>query len=153
VTATKSSDSVFPVSQDERQSLASLKENADAAYKAGNLTLAQSLASEYSALKLELNEKNMTFSLVDGCLKNALACEAMELRVMQYEKAGYDYYQHLYNRVGGELYNLKQAYLGASVFDPLKLKEMSVDTASLLVNNLALFQFPEFTTAFLDEMK
>ena len=81
----------------------------------------------------------MTFSLVDGCLKNALACEAMELRVMQYEKAGYDYYQHLYNRVGGELYNLKQAYLGSSVFDPLKLKEMSVDTASLLVNNLALF--------------
>lgn len=36
VTATESSDSVFPVSQEERHSLAALKERADAAYAAGN---------------------------------------------------------------------------------------------------------------------
>lgn len=66
---------------------------------------------------------------------------------------GYDYYQNIYNRVDGELFNIKQAYLGASVFDPLKLKEMNFDTALLLIDNLAHFHFPEFTTAFLKEMK
>ena len=66
---------------------------------------------------------------------------------------GYDYYQNIYNRVNGKLFNIKQAYLGASVFDPLKLKEMNFDTALLLIDNLAHFHFPEFTTAFLIEMK
>lgn len=68
-------------------------------------------------------------------------------------KPGYDYYNRLYNAVGGELFLLKQAYRGASVFDILKLKSMSVETASLLVDDLAKFDFDEFTGEFLEGLK
>jgi hypothetical protein len=68
-------------------------------------------------------------------------------------KPGYDYYMRLYNTPGSELFALKQAFRGASVFDPLKLKDLSFETASLLVDDLAKFRFPEFTDKLLDGMK
>jgi hypothetical protein len=64
-------------------------------------------------------------------------------------KPGYDYYNRLYNTPSGELFLLKEAYRGASVFDILKLKFMSVETASL-VDDLAKFGLVEFTGEFLE---
>lgn len=66
---------------------------------------------------------------------------------------GYDYYNRLYNTPGGELYSLKRAYQGASVFNPLKLKVLDPASARLLIDLLAEFGFPEFTGDFLEGMK
>jgi hypothetical protein len=68
-------------------------------------------------------------------------------------KPGYDYYLALYNTIGGELYEVKRAYHAGSVFDPLKLKSMSVDTIELLIDDLVCFGFPKFTDEFLKGMK
>jgi hypothetical protein len=68
-------------------------------------------------------------------------------------QAGYDYYEVLYNTPGGELYLLKFAYQGASVFNPLKLKDLDQTAAELLIELLANFNFPEFTPEFLELLK
>jgi hypothetical protein len=68
-------------------------------------------------------------------------------------KPGYDYYLALYSTFGGELYEVKRAYHAGSVFDPLKLKSMSVETIELLIDDLVCFGFPEFTDEFLKGMK
>mmetsp|Transcript_64886 Transcript_64886/g.121646 ORF Transcript_64886/g.121646 Transcript_64886/m.121646 type:complete len:245 (+) Transcript_64886:235-969(+) len=65
---------------------------------------------------------------------------------------GFDYYTALYNTVGGELFLLKRAYQGATVFNPLKLKDLSPTAASLLIGLLANFGFEEFTPEFLNGM-
>lgn len=66
---------------------------------------------------------------------------------------GYDYYNRLYNIPGGELYSLKRAYQGASVFNPLKLMVLEPAAVSLLIDLLAEFGFREFTPEFLEGMK
>ena len=68
-------------------------------------------------------------------------------------KAGYDYYNDKYNTPGGELYSLKRAYQGATVFNPLKLMVLDPAAASLLIGLLGEFQFPEFTPPFLEGMR
>jgi hypothetical protein len=66
---------------------------------------------------------------------------------------GYDYYIEKYNLVGGELYSLKQAFFGASVFSPFVLAEKSIPHLELLVDCLTHFLFPEFTPKFLAGLK
>lgn len=66
---------------------------------------------------------------------------------------GYDYYTKLYRTVGGQMYAFRQALRAATVFDPLKLKVMSLLAAELLVDDLKYFDFPEFTPAFFANLK
>jgi hypothetical protein len=66
---------------------------------------------------------------------------------------GYSYYNALYNTPGGELFVLKQAYQGASVFNPLKLMVLDPAEACLLIDLLAKFDFPELTPECLAGMK
>ena len=66
---------------------------------------------------------------------------------------GYSYYTRLYNTPGGEMCDLKAAFRGASVFDCLKLKQMSKETAELLIDDLAKFEFLEFTPELLAGLK
>ena len=68
-------------------------------------------------------------------------------------QAGYDYYTAKYNTPGGEVYALKQAYQGASVFDPKKLRELPQASLEILIDLLANFEFPELTSELLAGMK
>ena len=51
------------------------------------------------------------------------------------------------------MYDLKAAFRGASVFDCLKLKQMSKETAELLIDDLAKFEFLESTPELLAGLK
>ena len=66
---------------------------------------------------------------------------------------GYDYFTKLFCLPNGEMWAAKMAYRGATVFDALKLRTMDVTTASLLVDNLVHFNFPEFTGDFRAHLK
>jgi hypothetical protein len=68
-------------------------------------------------------------------------------------KVGYDYYIQKYNTHGGELFDLKRAYHGATIFNPFNLASFSLDKCSLLINELRFFGFPEFTPHFLQGLK
>jgi hypothetical protein len=68
-------------------------------------------------------------------------------------QAGYNYYTAIYNTPGGELYDLKQAYQGAGVFNFKKLAELRPAALEALIDLLAKFEFPEFTEEFLAGMK
>ena len=67
-------------------------------------------------------------------------------------QVGYDYYTSKYNTPGGELYDLKRAFLGAGFFAPRALAEMGPAALGALSVLLALFGFPEFTAEFLQGM-
>jgi hypothetical protein len=66
---------------------------------------------------------------------------------------GYDYYTQIYNTPTGKLYHVKQAYQGATVFNPLKLQKLDLAAAHMLIDQLSGFGFEEFTPKFLQGMK
>ena len=66
---------------------------------------------------------------------------------------GYDYFTKLFVASNGEMWGIKMAYRGATVLDALKLATMDLATASLLVDNLEHFNFPEFTLDFRGHLK
>ena len=51
------------------------------------------------------------------------------------------------------MFDLKKAFDAAKVFNPFELKSMSLGTAHLHVDGLALFGFPEFSPKFLVSLK
>lgn len=55
------------------------------------------------------------------------------------------YYRHLYLEPGGDMFELRQAFRGASVLDPLKLAGMNANEVKLLIQDLRYFRFPELT--------
>ena len=76
---------------------------------------------------------------------------------MEYGKAvvepGFEYYNGLYNDPSGEMYQIKEAFRAATVFNALVLAELSLPTAELLVDDLKYFGFKEFTDPFLQNLK
>jgi hypothetical protein len=72
-------------------------------------------------------------------------------------KPGYDYYKEIYCTPGGELYNLRQAYEAASVFDVIAIKELEPEARSMrlhvLVDLFPNFGFEHFTPNFFHAMK
>jgi hypothetical protein len=76
---------------------------------------------------------------------------------VEYGKAavepGFDYYKGLYNDPSGEMYQIKEAFRAATVFNALVLAELTLPTAELLVDDLKHFGFNEFTGPFLENLK
>ena len=68
-------------------------------------------------------------------------------------KPGYDFFYDRFCKSDGKNYNIKKAFLAASVFNVLTLKDMPIETATILIDYLAFFGFPEFTPLFLQGMK
>jgi hypothetical protein len=66
---------------------------------------------------------------------------------------GFDYYTQIYNNPNGKLFGTKRAYQGATVFNPLKIKELDYAAVCLLIDLLSGFGFEEFTPEFLQGMK
>ena len=64
-----------------------------------------------------------------------------------------DYYTRRFNMVDGNMYDLKRAFRAAKVFDPFVLKGMARAQAELLIDDLSLFGFTEFTPAFISGLK
>ena len=65
----------------------------------------------------------------------------------------FDYYNSVFNTEGGDSFAMKVALRGMTVFNPLKLKDMSISVAELLVDDLSFLEFPEFTDEFLEGVK
>mgnify|MGYP006879208188 FL=1 len=66
---------------------------------------------------------------------------------------GYDYFRSLYINPNGKLRNMFLAYRGAQLFDPLFLSSITLSAAYLLCEDLLRFEFPEFTVAFIRDLK
>ena len=79
--------------------------------------------------------------------------EDFVLAAAQVVQPGYDYFRKLYLNPEGKLYSLRLAFYGASVLNPLVLRDIEQTSAELLVDNLKYFEFPEFTPEFLAEVK
>jgi hypothetical protein len=56
-----------------------------------------------------------------------------------------DYYSNLYNSPRGDMYIAKKAFQSVRALNPLLLKDMDDNSVSSLINDIALFAFPEFT--------
>ena len=66
---------------------------------------------------------------------------------------GFEYFAKLFVAADGEMWGLKMAYYAATVFDALKLRDMTAASAILRIDHLVHFNFPEFTPAFLADLK
>ena len=59
-----------------------------------------------------------------------------------------DYYKCNFNEEGGDMYNLKGAARGCQIFNPFVLKEVSINSLELLVDDLEYFEYKHFTKGF-----
>jgi len=66
---------------------------------------------------------------------------------------GFEYFAKLFVAADGEMWGLKMAYYAATVFDALKLRDMTAASAIMRIDHLVHFNFPEFTPAFLTGLK
>jgi hypothetical protein len=66
---------------------------------------------------------------------------------------GIAYYVKMYNVAGGELYDLKLAYVAASVLNPRLLKMIIIERANVMVGGLVGFGFWAFTQEFNQALK
>ena len=92
--------------------------------------------------------------------RDAFIAKAGPLTAEQFEaygraavQPGFEYFAKLFGAADGEMWGLKMAYYAATVFDALKLCDMTVASASLRIDRLVHFNFPEFTPVFLAELK
>ena len=92
--------------------------------------------------------------------RDAFIAKAGPLTAEQFEaygraavQPGFEYFAKLFVAADGEMWGLKMAYYAATVFDALKLCDMTVASASLRIDRLVHFNFPEFTPAFLADLK
>jgi hypothetical protein len=92
--------------------------------------------------------------------RDAFIAKAGPLTAEQFEaygraavQPGFEYFAKLFVAADGEMWGLKMAYYAATVFDALKLCDMIVASASLRIDRLVHFNFPEFTPAFLADLK
>ena len=60
------------------------------------------------------------------------------------------YYRRLYLQIGGDMFLLRQAFRGVSLLNPMKLRDMQVNEARLLLQDFRHFGFAEFTTEFIE---
>jgi len=75
-----------------------------------------------------------------------------EADFMDYGRAavqpGYDYFAKLFLAPDGEMRDIYMAYRAATLFDALKLRDMTETAALVLIDLLGNFNFPEITPAF-----
>ena len=64
-----------------------------------------------------------------------------------------DYYVTQFNENTGESYKFKKCLEACKMFDPFYLKNVSISTLELLVDNLIYFEYEEFDEKFLQMMK
>ena len=67
----------------------------------------------------------------------------------------FNYYKKIFNTEGGDSFAMKCALraMTMTVFNPLKLRNISISTAELLIDDLSFLEFPEFTDEFFEGMK
>lgn len=155
-------DDAVPVSQNRRRATRGERQNYAAMAGVG---VRGETPVDTVALANAYAEASMKTTLATRKLDDAKKKKAAMLSRVPVTKAGFEalgraciqpgftYYQDHFNEEGGRLYRLKLGFRAAEVFDPIKLPEMTVSCANLLIDDLVYFDFPEFTTDFLDGMK